>query len=227
MPRLYHVWQQDEYVDEEPDRVVQAFQQVRFGFQIHRMLKDNNGRVRQMVEEFRDESFWNRSELLSSVDIFVLIVGYLRQAEIHDHDIAQVLNGTFSEITSILNKEENSKLGVVPIRLRVYKWERWEDEAEAEDMAVEEAMAETALKPVPATKESIQALHKVKLGDIPSVSCERCIICLEELSLHEAVDLTSMPCSHLFHENCIVKWLNTSHLCPLCRFPMPINANDQ
>ncbi|XWS46541.1 hypothetical protein CRYUN_Cryun14cG0076600 [Craigia yunnanensis] len=178
MPQLYHVWQQDEDVDEEPDLVVQAFQQVRFGFQILRILKDNNGRVRERVEEFRDESFWNRCELLSSVDIFVLIVGYLH-------------------------------------------------EAEAEDMAVEEAMAETALKPVPATKESIQALHKVKLGDIPRVSCERCVICLEELSLHEAMDLTSIPCSHLFHENCIVKWLNTSHLCPLCRFPMPINANDQ
>ncbi|XP_022759664.1 E3 ubiquitin-protein ligase SIS3-like [Durio zibethinus] len=224
MLELYNVWQQDEGVYYEPDQEVQAFQQVRFSIQIHRLLKDNNGRVRERVVEFQDDGFWIRSELFSSVDLFVYIAGCLNQAGIHSLDIEQVLIGTFSEITLILNKEENSKVCVVPIMLCVYKWERWEDAAEAEDMAVEEAMAATALKPVPATKESIQALRKVKLGDIPCVSREICVICLEELSL-QAMDLTSMPCAHLFHGNCIVKWLNTSHLCPLCRFPMPTCAN--
>ncbi len=26
-----------------------------------------------------------------------------------------------------------------------------------------------------------------------------------------------MPCSHLFHENCIIKWLLQKNFCPLCK----------
>nr|CAB3463023.1 unnamed protein product [Digitaria exilis] len=31
----------------------------------------------------------------------------------------------------------------------------------------------------------------------------------------------TMPCSHGFHERCILPWLRVSRLCPLCRFAMP------
>ncbi|KAK7849382.1 e3 ubiquitin-protein ligase rduf1 [Quercus suber] len=30
-----------------------------------------------------------------------------------------------------------------------------------------------------------------------------------------------MPCSHIFHRQCIVEWLNNSHCCPICLFKMP------
>ncbi|PON98059.1 43kDa postsynaptic protein [Trema orientale] len=86
---------------------------------------------------------------------------------------------------------------------------------------------------VPATKSSIEALEKVKVDDHESLSStlvEQCCICLEKLSLldnsnedghphdHEVVQ---MPCSHLYHKHCIVRWLECSHMCPLCRYTMP------
>ncbi|GMI64122.1 hypothetical protein HRI_000082800 [Hibiscus trionum] len=77
------------------------------------------------------------------------------------------------------------------------------------------------------SKELIQALKKVKLvqgyGDGESDNVE-CMICIEKLVQPETEVVTSMPCSHLFHGECIERWLSTGHLYPLCRFPMPTDA---
>lgn len=70
---------------------------------------------------------------------------------------------------------------------------------------------------LPATKSSVDALEKVKVEGSGSV--EQCMICLEELPV--GVEVTRMPCSHVYHGDCIVGWLETSHSCPLCRFAMP------
>ncbi|KAM7280354.1 hypothetical protein ACFE04_007488 [Oxalis oulophora] len=44
---------------------------------------------------------------------------------------------------------------------------------------------------------------------------EECSICLESFLLgSEAI---SLPCSHLFHKNCIMKWVHRKNSCPLCR----------
>ena len=50
------------------------------------------------------------------------------------------------------------------------------------------------------------------------------MICLEELSTGLALGINCMSCSHLYHHDCIVEWLQKSHLCPLCRFEMPIKS---
>ncbi|WCJ37289.1 RING/U-box superfamily protein [Euphorbia peplus] len=48
---------------------------------------------------------------------------------------------------------------------------------------------------------------------------EECRICLE--GMEEGGFGMSMPCDHVFHVDCILKWLQKSHSCPLCRFEMP------
>ena len=80
-----------------------------------------------------------------------------------------------------------------------------------------ESMETRMIKTVPAAKASIEALKKVRVD----VSCtaRECSICLEEFC--NGSEVMRMPCSHIYHKDCIVKWLETSHLCPLCRFPMP------
>jgi hypothetical protein len=35
------------------------------------------------------------------------------------------------------------------------------------------------------------------------------------------ITLTRLPCLHHFHRRCIVRWLEISHMCPMCRHPMP------
>ncbi|GMY23143.1 NEP1-interacting protein-like 1 [Fagus crenata] len=69
---------------------------------------------------------------------------------------------------------------------------------------------------IPATQSSIQPLHKFTLQHH---SVEECIIYMEQFLVGSI--LIHMPCSHVFHGDCIVKWLETSHFCPLCRHSMP------
>ncbi|XP_021902538.1 E3 ubiquitin-protein ligase synoviolin B-like [Carica papaya] len=52
-----------------------------------------------------------------------------------------------------------------------------------------------------------EATNDRELGD--------CTVCLDQLS--GAKELIDMPCHHVFHEACILRWLETKNSCPLCR----------
>ncbi|KAL1084806.1 hypothetical protein V6Z11_D08G006100 [Gossypium hirsutum] len=72
---------------------------------------------------------------------------------------------------------------------------------------------------VAATESSIKEMiekAKVEAGDE-----EKFMICLEEVEV--GFEASQMPCSHVFHDDCIKKWLQQSHYCPICRFEMPID----
>lgn len=79
------------------------------------------------------------------------------------------------------------------------------------DMDMEE---DQMIKTVPATKSSINELERVGVD-----LSQDCSICLESLPI--GLQVVRMPCSHVFHGDCIVKWLERSCHCPVCRFQMP------
>ncbi|XP_059442943.1 uncharacterized protein LOC132175124 [Corylus avellana] len=68
---------------------------------------------------------------------------------------------------------------------------------------------------VRASKSSVEALEKVKIEGFPT----QCVVCLEDILMGS--EAARMPCSHVYHGDCIVNWLKKSNLCPLCRFQMP------
>ncbi|XP_059144743.1 E3 ubiquitin-protein ligase RNF103-like [Physella acuta] len=46
----------------------------------------------------------------------------------------------------------------------------------------------------------------------------QCVICLDEFAPNTV--LCGLPCAHVFHETCIISWLNREkHFCPMCRWP--------
>ncbi|XP_060671017.1 uncharacterized protein LOC132800766 [Ziziphus jujuba] len=45
-----------------------------------------------------------------------------------------------------------------------------------------------------------------------------CCICLDNFSA--GTELIRFGCKHLYHQNCIVKWLENQNSCPLCRRPL-------
>ncbi|XP_054816955.1 uncharacterized protein LOC129316561 [Prosopis cineraria] len=76
---------------------------------------------------------------------------------------------------------------------------------------------------VPASKSSIECLEKVRIDEEINerLSNNNCLICLEGFEVDE--EAVRIACSHLFHRICIVNWLQRKHVCPLCRFQLPIN----
>ncbi|XP_047938216.1 E3 ubiquitin-protein ligase BIG BROTHER-like [Salvia hispanica] len=62
--------------------------------------------------------------------------------------------------------------------------------------------------------------RRMKLcGDVAATEAAYpCTICSEEMTGTMAF---RMPCAHLFHAECMVKWLWMRHTCPICRYEMP------
>ncbi|KAI5352607.1 PREDICTED: E3 [Prunus dulcis] len=48
---------------------------------------------------------------------------------------------------------------------------------------------------------------------------ESCSVCMDEFE--GGTTVACLPCSHVFHGECIVNWLRQSHYCPVCRFEVP------
>ena len=42
-----------------------------------------------------------------------------------------------------------------------------------------------------------------------------CIICLNDFDIGE--NITSLPCLHVFHTDCIKHWLQSNNHCPVCK----------
>ena len=51
-----------------------------------------------------------------------------------------------------------------------------------------------------------------------------CSICLTEVN--EGQDTILLPCGHMFHDECVTKWLKIHNTCPLCRFELPTDNAD-
>uniref|UniRef100_A0A1L8DSI5 Putative e3 ubiquitin-protein ligase n=1 Tax=Nyssomyia neivai TaxID=330878 RepID=A0A1L8DSI5_9DIPT len=64
----------------------------------------------------------------------------------------------------------------------------------------------------PASKEVVRNLPERK----PKAEDENCSICLKPNGEHPDI-FKVLPCSHEFHQSCILPWLNKTNSCPLCR----------
>jgi len=50
----------------------------------------------------------------------------------------------------------------------------------------------------------------------------RCIICLEEFEIGDTI--STLPCTHIFHSNCIIIWIKKNCECPLCKFEVTLKS---
>ncbi|KAM6557760.1 hypothetical protein CsatB_004779 [Cannabis sativa] len=73
-------------------------------------------------------------------------------------------------------------------------------------------MTDIHIRFVAASEQSIERLEKDLIKDGQVISCS---VCFENIVV--GLEATKLTCGHRYHEECIVKWLQTSKFCPLCR----------
>ncbi len=52
-------------------------------------------------------------------------------------------------------------------------------------------------------------------SDLELVAHDKCVICLDRFT--QGDQFMVKRCGHVFHEYCILTWLDTDNVCPLCR----------
>ncbi|XP_074578983.1 uncharacterized protein LOC141835427 [Curcuma longa] len=72
----------------------------------------------------------------------------------------------------------------------------------------------------PAAKSVVESLPSVLLTEEEVAKADAvCAVCKDGILVDESVK--RLPCSHLYHNECILPWLAIRNSCPLCRFELP------
>ena len=80
----------------------------------------------------------------------------------------------------------------------------------------------------PAAKSSLDKLKHFNMEkkyckkdekDPSKIEYPTCSICL--MDINDGQKTILLPCGHMFHDECVTKWLNIHNTCPLCRFELP------
>jgi Ring finger domain len=80
--------------------------------------------------------------------------------------------------------------------------------------------------PQPASAAAIEALPTSVLADDDEhTDVERCVVCQYDFQVGD--ETTSLPCTHCFHRDCLIPWLETNRDCPLCRTPLQDDVQPQ
>lgn len=75
----------------------------------------------------------------------------------------------------------------------------------------------------PAAKYIVENLPSVTMTD-ENESKVSCAVCKDDILVGEMVN--RLPCSHHYHGDCIVPWLNIRNTCPVCRYELPTDDAD-
>ncbi|GJN03848.1 hypothetical protein PR202_ga21334 [Eleusine coracana subsp. coracana] len=71
----------------------------------------------------------------------------------------------------------------------------------------------------PAARSVIEALDSAVVAAGDEGEGEECAVCRDGVTAGQRVKW--LPCSHLYHDECILPWLQVRNSCPLCRFELP------
>ena len=119
-------------------------------------------------------------------------------------------NNNSNEESSEDNNEENSEEGN-------NEEENQEEEEENEEDKIYNLKKEKFILNL----NEFQYKHIKKYSQIKE---KKCSICL--LKYRGSDIIKEFPCNHIYHKDCILKWLKKSNICPLCKFDITEDVNN-
>lgn len=99
---------------------------------------------------------------------------------------------------------------------------------EAFDNIISELMSRNPQSNVrPASEIAVSQLKRIVLqqdqpGKAGELIGEECSICQDEYAEKEV--LVELSCHHIYHEECLLSWVKTNGVCPICRTPVTENT---
>lgn len=71
----------------------------------------------------------------------------------------------------------------------------------------------------PAARSAVEALPSAVVAAGEEGEGDECAVCKDGFAAGQRAK--RLPCSHRYHDECIVPWLHVRNSCPLCRFELP------
>ena len=75
----------------------------------------------------------------------------------------------------------------------------------------------SASRPVRPAKRSYETVYAEPATETVQCTGKTCSICLETINSN---NLQCLPCAHIFHRECVGRWLRQTPECPECRFKL-------
>ncbi|KAL4439039.1 hypothetical protein ABPG77_006976 [Micractinium sp. CCAP 211/92] len=102
--------------------------------------------------------------------------------------------------------------------------QEWLDRLMSEIMAeyqpASQAAAQRAVRSLPALAvRPKDARGEPGEGQAVARAGEPCSVCHDEF--REGEEVLELPCSHNYHKDCLLPWLETHNTCPVCRYELP------
>ncbi|KAK5686985.1 hypothetical protein LTS10_001121 [Elasticomyces elasticus] len=79
----------------------------------------------------------------------------------------------------------------------------------------------------PASKAAVAALPRTIFETVVELEKDRlkCTVCVSNFEVAEEV--VTLPCTHLFHIECLSSWMVQGHECPNCRYKLAATVDDE
>ncbi|XP_051224318.1 E3 ubiquitin-protein ligase RDUF2 [Lolium perenne] len=74
----------------------------------------------------------------------------------------------------------------------------------------------------PASKAAVDSMPTVPIAAAHVRADSHCAVCKEPFEV--GAEAREMPCKHIYHEGCILPWLQLRNSCPVCRHEMPTDS---
>eukprot|EP01016_Furgasonia_blochmanni_P007653 TRINITY_DN1306_c0_g2_i2.p1 TRINITY_DN1306_c0_g2~~TRINITY_DN1306_c0_g2_i2.p1 ORF type:complete len:477 (-),score=84.53 TRINITY_DN1306_c0_g2_i2:89-1414(-) len=102
--------------------------------------------------------------------------------------------------------------------LQMLVWIKLKADKEEQEERTNRQAREREILELPNTKNYYSMVAvEIKAEKIMSQTCRECVICLTEFKAAETVCVLKCNYKHVFHEECIKSWYDTSATCPICR----------